>query len=88
MNGTPVNKRVLSGLLQCDILLHILFMYICEAKLRDFRLKWLKSVLKVPFRRKNHYNIADYRPFRKLFPEFLWRFGIFAELCRHVLINL
>ena len=24
----------------------------------------------------------------KLFPEFLWRFGIFAELCRHVLINL
>ena len=33
-------------------------------------------------------DIRNGYPVLKNNPEFLWRFGIFAELCRHVLINL
>ena len=49
VSGIPVNKGILRALLQCDMLLHILFMYIREAMLRYFWIKMAKIVSESAF---------------------------------------
>ena len=83
MSGIPVNKGVLRALLQCDMLLHILFMYICEAMLRYFWIKMAKIVSESAF---SVIKSLKYCRFCEKIADSLVSFGILLYLCHRLQI--